>query len=105
MGVAFSRQEGAYRFVAIFNWTYQEDEIALKRFQPYFSHSFEGTGIDAATAVCLYLTGARTVIFSGFTTSAQGLQRFCSSIVFGTAIEVSFYHAVDANEISQVLPL
>ncbi len=95
--------EEYFRFVAIFTWTHQEDELAAKRFLPYIQ-SFEGTGIHQETAVCLYLTGERTVIFSGYSNSATGLQRLCSGIIFNTPIQGRFYHAVDAVEIMKALP-
>ncbi len=93
------KKAGFYRFVAIFTWTYQDDDVAFKRLLQYSFDRFNAVGIDAATTQGYYLTGARTVIVIGHVKSPIALQNFCSSIIRNTPIQATFYHAVETGEI------
>lgn len=94
------KKQGYYRFVAIFTWDGgEEDKVALARLSPYVGHNFPPEmGIDSDTAQFYYLTGSRTELVIGYASSAGGLERFCSSVVFGTDIKVKLYHAVEGYE-------
>jgi hypothetical protein len=90
---------GFYRFVAIFTWTGQDDDVAFKRLLQYSFDRFNASGIHAKTTQGYYLTGARTVIVIGHVDSPIHLQHFCSSIIRNTPIQANFYHAVETSEI------
>ena len=102
------REKGYYPFVAIFTWTHQEDLVALDRFQnalrwfEKYQAKEKLPGIDPQTAQTYYLTGARTFVIIGYTNSPRELQSFCSSIIFNTAIQANFHHAVEAHELEEV---
>ncbi len=98
-------QEGYYRFVVLFTWTGNEDTVAIQRLTPYIGHQFPSEmEIDSDNAQFYYLTGARTVLVIGYTKSAAGLQRFCSSVIRNTLINANVYHAVEGAEAAKALP-
>ncbi len=91
--------KGYYRFVVLFTWSGQEDTVAIQKLSPYIGHQFPSEmEIDKDTAQFYYLTGARTVLVIGYTKSAAGLQRFCSSVIRNTLINANVYHAVEGYE-------
>lgn len=99
------RKQGYYRFVAMFTWTGQDDTVALQRLSPYIGHNFPPEmGIDRETAQFYYLTGARTVLVIAYASSGLGLQRFSSSVTFGTDIKANIYHAVEGWEVAETAP-
>lgn len=99
------KEKGYYRFVAMFTWAGQDDTVALQRLSPYIGHKFPPQmGIDPETAQFYYFTGARTVLVIGYTNSGAGLQRFSSSVTFGTDIKANIYHAVEGWEVAETVP-
>jgi hypothetical protein len=98
-------KDGYYRFVAIFTWTGQDDKVALERLSPFIGHEkLSEMGIDPETAQFYYLTGARTELVIGYTSSALALKKFHSAVCFGTNIEAKFYHAVEGYEAAEAVP-
>jgi hypothetical protein len=104
---------GYYRFVAIFTWPPEADEVARQRFGQFLGQynktffeqseqSLEETDVIPQSAYSL--TGARTVLVIGITKSAPGLYSFCSSIIFNANIHVNFYHAMDYDEARKMFP-
>jgi hypothetical protein len=94
-------EKGYYRFVAIFTWPAGEDQTARDRLRYYFDNldklSHE-TGIVPEFAEAYSLTGARTTIVIGYTNSAQGLYKYCESVIFNSPVEAEVYHAVEPFE-------
>jgi hypothetical protein len=98
--------QGAYnRFTAIFTWTPQEDQVARERFKKWldFDNLLSETEIVPIHTRAYSLIGARTVIIIGLSKSMKGLHRYCSEIIFNTGIEANFYHAVDVDELKDII--
>ncbi len=98
--------DGAYcRFAAIFTWTSQEDEVAKERFKKWldFEHMLGETEIVPKHSRAYSLIGARTLIVIGLAKNMRGLHRYCSEIIFNTGIEADFYHAVDVDELKDIV--
>jgi len=96
------RKQGYFRFVAIFTWTYQEDAVVRSRLLQFSKEKFTKVGINWETTQGYYLTGARTVLVIGYVKSPAALQAFCSLVVMNTAIQATFYHAIETNELEEV---
>jgi hypothetical protein len=96
------KEMGYFRFVAIFTWTYQEDDMASKRLLQWSKDGFTKVGIDWKTTRGYLLTGARTVIVIGHAASPAALQAFSSLITMNTAIQATYYHALETNELPEV---
>jgi hypothetical protein len=103
MGKVFESVKGHSRFLAVFTWTHQEDEVAKKKFQKGAA-LYNGTGIDEKTAQAYYCTGARTMVVIGYVDDSlgYGIEKFCSKVIFGTAIQVNVYYAVESHELEKV---
>jgi hypothetical protein len=112
----FQPEDGSYRFVAILTWPPQQDNVAKDRLSAVFQEPPPGAPPKPATinfdkTESYYLTGARTFVIVGITDiyvegslPALGLQKFISSIIYGTEIEAKVYHAVEATQILGCLP-
>ena len=96
------RKKGYFRFVAIFTWTYQEDDVVSKRLLQWSKKAFTNVGINWETTQGYYLTGARTVLVIGYAESPAALQAFSSLITMNTGIQATYYHALETNELEQV---
>jgi hypothetical protein len=94
-------EEGYYRFVAILTWPPQADLVAAQKLKIVLQAP---QGIDAVNTQTYYLTGERTFVIIGFTPSAIDLQKFISSIIFGTDLDAKVYHAVEGAQMNQCLP-
>jgi hypothetical protein len=98
--------QGAYnRFAAIFTWSPQEDQVARERFKKWldFDNLLSQTEIVPLHSRAYSLVGARTVIIIGLSKSMKGLHQYCSEIIFNTGIEANFYHAVDVDELKDII--
>jgi len=98
-------QGAYYRFVAMFTWTSQEDEIAREQFKKWldFDSLLKETEIVPKHTRAYSLIGARTVVVIGLAKNMHGLHRYCSAITFKTGIEAEFYCAVDADELKDFI--
>jgi hypothetical protein len=94
-----------YRFVAIFTWTSQEDEVAREQFKKWldFDNLLKETEIVPKHTRAYSLIGARTLMVIGLAKNMQGLHRYCSEITFKTGIEAKFYCAVDVDELKDLI--
>ncbi|MEW6112077.1 MAG: hypothetical protein AB1664_08095 [Thermodesulfobacteriota bacterium] len=97
------REEGYYPFVAIFRWTYHEDQMMKEKLGLGMDYYF-GEEIHRDYTTSYYCTGARTIVVTGFTKSNLALQRYSAAFILDTPIEANFYHAVDVKELLQCLP-
>ncbi len=97
-------KKGFYRFVGLMSWESSEDQLAAEKL-----HLLVDTipkGIDRDTFQGYYLTGERTMVIIGQVDSeadggaAVALQKLSLMVTFGTNIEASFYHAVEAHELA-----
>jgi hypothetical protein len=96
------RNRGYFRFVAIFTCTHQEDNEVRTRLLQFSKEAFTKVGIPWETSQGYYLTGARTVLVIGYVKSPAALQAFCSLVIMNTAIQGTFYHAMETNELGEV---
>ena len=92
------REKGYYPFVAIFKWTYQEDQEMKDRLGKGMDYYYGG-GIHRDYTFNYYCTGARTLVIIGHTNSNKDLQRFSSRFILDTPIQAEIYHAVDVKEL------
>ena len=100
------RKEGYLCFVAMFTWPPGADEVARERFGLYFKDPkklFEKTGMDAKYCQAYSLTGARTILVIGLAPTSLALYLYCSEITHDTEIEAKVYHAVDTNELRDLV--
>jgi hypothetical protein len=98
----FVAKEGYYPFVGIFNWDFTVDEAAGARFEEAFVLLKESKDFDGDSMRGFYLTGERCLVLSGYTKSPVALERFCKSVIFNSAIEVNFYHAVEVHDLKAI---
>ncbi len=100
------RKDGYFNFVALFTWPHEADKVARERFGLYFKDPkklFEKTGMDPKYCQGYGLTGARTILVVGLAPSSRALYLYCSEITHDTEIEAKVYHAVDTNELRDVV--
>jgi hypothetical protein len=99
-----SLKKDFYRFVGLLSWDPSEDQLAAEK----LIHLIKTLpkGIDRETFQGYYLTGERTMVIIGqVDTKAVGgaavaVQKLSSMVAFGTNIEASFYHAVEAHDLT-----
>ncbi|MBW2285698.1 MAG: hypothetical protein JRF65_14015 [Deltaproteobacteria bacterium] len=91
------RKEGHFPFVVMFSWDFEQDAEAVDKLGNIFDKLPEGIPRDGVQA--FYLTGARSMVVSGYTKSPVQLQRFCSAMTFQSAIEADVFHAVEVHEL------
>ncbi len=98
-------QGAYYRFIAIFTWTFQDDEVARERFKKWsdFDGLLEKTDIVPKHTRAYSLIGERTLIVIGLAKNMHGLHQYCSEITFKTGIEARFYSAVDIDELKDLV--
>ena len=98
-----SLKKGYYRFLGLLSWDASEDLLASEKLNLIIKNMPKG--IDRETFQGYYLTGERTMVIIGQVDSnahggaAVALQKLSSMVTFGTNIEASFYHAVEAHEL------
>lgn len=113
--------QGHCQFAAKFTWPLSATADAEARFKRY--RDFVGdendedvhTGIDAKTLQGYYLKDTeagdnakpRAFVVLGFHNpkvkkGKHGLEDFCKNLIFGTAINATFYHSVEAGELKKV---
>ena len=105
------RKEGYFPFVALFKWTPEQNDDAHQRFDR-FDNTPSGllwhTGINDATVQGYYLK-SKDILELGFVVIGQvkteeGLEDFCSNVIYNNSIEATFYHRVEALNLKKVHP-
>jgi hypothetical protein len=86
-------ESGGYLpFVCIIKWTPEEEPAAIKRYSQVFATK-EGKGVKGVHT--WNLIGRNTMIVIGWTNSSVSLQKFCTSITYGTGISMDVCPAID----------
>lgn len=94
----YSKVKGEYEkagytpFVCIIKWLPQEEAAAIDRYLRVFKTP-EGEGVKGVHA--WNLIGRNSMIVIGWMNSSESLQKFCTSITFGTGISMEVCPAVD----------
>jgi hypothetical protein len=109
---------GHFRFAAKFTWTQSSDSDAAARFKRFLEfvgnehEENEHTGIQKKTLQGYYLSDPdggpeRIFVIIGLQNPLKkkgryGLEEYCSKLIYGTEIKVTFGHPVEASELELV---
>jgi Domain of unknown function (DUF3303) len=84
--------EGYMPFVGIIKWTPEDRSAAIDKFARIYSTP-EGEGVKGVHT--WNLIGRDTLIVIGWAKSPVSLQKFCTSIIFGTGLTIEVCPAID----------
>jgi hypothetical protein len=84
--------KGYMPFVCIIEWSPEEEPAAINRYSQIFAIP-EGKGVKGVHT--WNLIGRNTMIVIGWSNSPVSLQKFCTSITFGTGITMQVCPAID----------
>jgi hypothetical protein len=84
--------KGYMPFVCIIKWSPEEEPAAIRRYSQIFATP-EGKGVKGVHT--WNLIGRNSMIVIGWTNSPVSLQKFCTSVTFGTGITMEVCPAID----------
>lgn len=91
---------GYLPFVGIIKWPPEDEPAAIQRYSYIFSVP-EGEGVKGVHT--WNLIGKNTLVVIGWANSAVSLQKFCTSVTYGTRITIDIGAAVDHFGLTQAL--
>jgi hypothetical protein len=92
--------DGFLPFVCIIEWPPQSEPAAIDRYTRIFNTP-EGTGVKGVHT--WNLIGRNTMIAIGWTKSPISLQKFCTSVTYGTDITMEVCPAIDHDQLTTAL--
>ena len=93
-------KSGYMPFVCIITWTPEEEPAAIKRYAQIFATP-EGKGVKGVHT--WNLIGRNSMVVIGWTNSSVSLQKFCTSITYGTGIRMEVCPATDHFGLTKAL--
>ena len=91
---------GYLPFVCIIDWPPESEPAAIQRYTMIFETP-EGKGVKGVHT--WNLIGRNTMLAIGWTNSQVSLQKFCTSVTFGTDIRMDVCPAIDHEDLMQAL--
>jgi len=92
--------QGYTPFVCIIKWMPEDEVTAIDRYLQVFEIP-EGKGIKGVHT--WNLIGRNTMIVIGWMNSAKSLQKFCTSVTYGTRISMEVCPAIDHFDLTEAL--
>ena len=93
-------QKGYTPFVCIIKWPPQDEAAAIARYLQVFKIP-EGKGLKGVHT--WNLIGRNSMIVIGWMNSAKSLQKFCTSVTYGTGISMEVCPAIDHFGLTEAL--
>jgi hypothetical protein len=93
-------KEGYTPFVCIIKWPPQDEAAAIERYLQVFKIP-EGTGLKGVHT--WNLIGRNSMIVIGWMNSTKSLQKFCTSVTYGTSISMEVCPAIDHFGLTEAL--
>lgn len=90
--------KGFMPFVAMVRWKPEEEPAAIERYSKIFATP-EGKGVKGVHT--WNLIGKNTMIVIGWTNSPVSLQKFCTSITYGTGLSLDVSYAIEHDSLMQ----
>lgn len=91
---------GFMPFVCIIKWKPEEEPAAIDRYSRIFATP-EGKGVKGVHT--WNLIGRNSMIVIGWTNSPVSLQKFCTSVTYGTGISMDVCPAIDHFDLTKAL--
>ena len=93
-------ERGYTPFVCIIKWLPQDEATAIDRYLQVFNIR-EGEGLKGVHT--WNLIGRNSMIVIGWMNSAKSLQKFCTSVTYGTGISMEVCPAIDHFGLTEAL--
>ena len=93
-------KNGYLPFVCIIEWPPESEIVAIERYSKIFGTP-EGKGVKGVHT--WNLIGRNTMIAIGWTNSPVSLQKFCTSVTYGTDIRMDLCPAIDHDGLMTAL--